>query len=265
MKEEKEIEEQPLIFEAEPSKSGFLSKLWKGIKILLIIAALLSFVIYLPLFRLEEIRIKGSAYINENDVCHISGICKGQHILSIKPEKITESLLKDLRIEEAKVERIFPNGLEIKIKERTPVACVACEYGFLDIDGNGIVLDAYRTPKGRTGVVTVSGVKLTDLYVGDKVKEDSFRGMMLFLRSINEEQRTQLKELVMNDFSHILLRTVGGVEIRIGKPERFSEKARQTENFLIEFSTSGNQVEYVDFEYKSPFIKFKNNVANIKR
>ena len=254
---EKEIEEQPLKFEVEPQKPGIFDRLGKILKFFLIVALLIVAVIYLPIFHLEEIRIKGSAYINEGDINKITGVGKGRHIFSINKDKMEELLLQDLRIEEARIERIFPNGLEIKIKERKPVGYVACEYGYLDIDGNGIVLDAYKIPRGRGDVVKISGIKLRDLYVGDTVKDDNLRGIMLFLRSINEEQRYQLSELFLNDLEHILLKTVTGVEIRLGKPERFAEKARQTENFLIEFSTQKRPVEYVDFQYKSPFIKFK--------
>ena len=257
MSEEKEIEEQPLKFEEDEPQKGFFSHFLTVLKVIGIVALLAVTIIYLPLFRLNEIIVKGNQTLTKDEICRIAGIKQGEHIWSIKKDQIINLLQNDLRIEDIRVDRLFPNGLEIIIKERQSIACVACDYGFVDLDGNGIVLEAYRFPKKRGDVVYVSGIKLRDMYIGDIVQDEDMRGILLYLKAISPELRQYMTNLSLANRERISVMTTQGAEIRIGKVERMTEKSRHTENFLNEFAQSNKAVEYVDFQYKSPFIKFK--------
>lgn len=257
MSEEKEIEEQPLKFEEDKPAKSWFDYFIKLIKFVAIIGAIAAMVLYLPLFRLDEVIVKGNRTVANEDIFRIAGIRRGEHILKIKKEQIASMLQNDLRIEEVRVERIFPNGLEITVKERQPVACMVCEYGFLAVDSNGIVVEAYRYPRKQNDIIYISGVKLHDLYVGDTINDEEIKGILLYLKAISPDLRSYISELSMNNRERITARTTKGAEIRIGKVERLTEKSRHTEKFLQEFATSNRAVDYVDFQYKSPFIKFK--------
>ena len=51
--------------------------------------------------------------------------------------------------------------------------------------------------------------------------------------------------------------TTGAVQLRIGRMERLDEKAEITRNFLAELKNAKHPIDYIDFNYTSPFIKFK--------
>ena len=256
---EQDIEEQPLVFRPaeEPKKAG--SRLLKILKLLGAAALTAAAIVWLPLFRLQQIEVHGNNYVKYDEVCRISGLVPGMHIFSIRTDNIVSLLEKDLRIETVSVRRLLPNGVSITIGERQALASVPCDYGFVDVDSNGLVLDAYLKPRPGTGRVLISGIKLRDIYVGDTVGEDQLKQVLLFLKTVNAEQRACLTEIMLADIRHIAAKTANGMLVRIGNLERLPEKARLTTSFLQEFGNTAGRVEYVDFQYKSPFIKFHRN------
>lgn len=258
MAQEREIEEQPLRFDEEKKESSGSGRFWLFVKILSVLAIVAVAVLYLPIFHLRDITVNGNRFLDSKEICRIAGLSGGEHILSVKKEKIAEALSKDLRIEEAHVEQSFSGGIKITVREREPLAHVVCSYGWLDLDSNGLVIEAYKSERKRPHIVRLSGVKLEDLYIGDTVKESDLKSVLMFLRTINPENRSIIEEINLSDLEHITARTTDKVEIRLGKAERMTEKAKQTESFLGEFDNSRQSVEYIDFQYKSPVIKFKN-------
>ena len=102
------------------------------------------------------------------------------------------------------------------------MATVNCNYGYLDLDRNGVVLDSYKSLKTMQ-IPMITGAAVHDLYIGDEV----------VMYSATERP----------------------VQIRLGKLERLDEKARLTEDFLKDLATNPHPVEYVDFNYTTPFIK----------
>lgn len=251
------IEEKPLEFEPFEKKTNIFSKLGKMTKTLLLIALALILIIYIPQFHLDEIKLNGNIYIEVDDLLRITNIKRGDHIFTIDTDDMENRLKKDLRIEDAKVKRLFPNGLFITLKERIPIATISCEYGYLDLDAGCLVLDAYQKEKKSKRTVDIKGKTAQGLYIGDKVNDDMLQNVLIFLQAIESTERKKISKIIINSDSDIRAYTYNNIEIRLGAPERMAEKATQVEGFLIEFSQPHKPVEYVDFCYKSPFIKFK--------
>jgi cell division protein FtsQ len=218
----------------------------------IVLAALL----FSPLFKVRNIKTIGNMYISTEDVCRIAGASEGVNIFQLQTNRMTEQLNRDLRIEKASVRRVFPSTIEIQIQERVPVATIACEYGYLDIDRAGKVLDAYRSPKNMQ-VPLITGIIVRDLYVGDEIQEPSIQKVLEYLACLDSEAVAQLVEIHIVLPNRALAYTAGSVQIRIGALERLEEKAKLTEGFLAELKTAKHAIAYIDFDFASPFIKFK--------
>ena len=233
-----------------------LGRLLRGLVFLVVSATVLGFFVYVPFLTLNEIKLVGAKYLTEADIMKVGNIYIGEPIFELETDVVQSRLSKDLRIEEVSVRRHLPHTLEVKIKERRPLATVVCDYGYLDLDRSGKIIDSYKTLKTMQ-IPMITGAAVRDLYVGDEVDDEIIKKILDFLQRLNEDTLNRLSEIAIVEADYIVMysATERPVQIRIGKLERLDEKAHLTEDFLRDLETNPHPVEYVDFNYTSPFIK----------
>lgn len=242
--------------DVEKKRYRSLKRLGKGFLFLAVCAILTAIVVYSPLFVVRQINVTGNTCLSRIEVCRIAGVDYGQPIFRLETDAATKNLLKDLRIEQATIRRVLPDGLDIQIKERVAVATVACEYGYLDIDPEGKVLEAYRTLK-KMPLPMITGIMTHDLYIGDEIDDENLKKAMLYLQQMDETSRNQISEISLASPEHVIAYTKVGVQIRLGALDRLEEKAALTKKFLEDLKVAKHPIEYVDFTYTAPFIRFK--------
>lgn len=223
---------------------------------LLVAALVVIAVAFSPIFVLRNINITGNEFVSNEEICRIASIAPGENMLQLQTDEIKETLLKDLRIEQVTVRRSLPNGLDIQVVERTPVAVVKCDYGYLDIGRDGTVLDAHRTLRDMP-VPLVTGIELSDMFVGDKVADANLSNALEYLDRLDEYTLQQLSEVGISNPEYVTAYTNGAVQIRIGKLDRLDDKADVTKSFVMELQTAKYPIEYIDLQYSSPVIKFR--------
>lgn len=214
-----------------------------------------SFIIS-PAFSVGNIIVEGNKYLTEEELYQIAGVPEKINIFRLNTTELKTRLYKDLRIEEADISRRFPSTIVLKITERTPLAYVACDYGFVEIDKKGTVLAAYKTIK-NIRVPMITGITLHNLYVGDTVDHVVLLKVLEYLSYMDETAVNQMSEVNVAVPEELVAYTTSSVQIRIGKAERLSEKAKLTQGFLEELKKTKLSIEYIDFNFASPFIKFK--------
>ena len=137
-------------------------RFFRGLIFLVVSAAVISFFVYVPFFTLSEIKLIGAKYLTQEDIMKVGNIYMGEQLFRLETDVVQSRLSKDLRIEEVTVRRQLPHTLEIKIKEREPLAMIQCDYGYLDLDHNGTVLDSYKTLKTMQ-IPMITGAAIRDL------------------------------------------------------------------------------------------------------
>ena len=231
-------------------------RLFRGIIFLIISAAVLGFFVYVPFFTLSELKLVGAKYLTQDDILKAGNIYIGEPMFKLETDVVQSRLSKDLRIEKVSVRRHLPHTLEITIKERRPLATISCNYGYIDLDRNAVIIDSYKSLKTMQ-IPMITGVDVRDLYIGDTVDDELVRQILDFLQRLDEETLNRLSEIAIVEADYIVMysATERPVQIRLGKLERLDEKARLTEDFLRDLETNPHPVEYVDFNYTTPFIK----------
>ena len=232
-------------------------RFFRGLIFLVVSATVIGFFVYVPFFTLSEIKLIGAKYLTQEDIMKIGNIYMGEQLFRLETDVVQSRLSKDLRIEEVSVRRRLPHTLEIKIKERQPLAIIQCDYGYLNLDHNGTVIDSYKTIKTMQ-LPMITGAEIRDLYIGDAVEDEHVKKILEFLQTLKEDALNQISEIAIVQENYIVMYTATAqpVQIRIGKLERLDEKAKLTEDFLRDLATNQRNVEYVDFNYTAPVIKF---------
>ena len=232
-------------------------RIFKGVIFLLITGTILGVFVYLPFMTLTNINLVGATYLTTDDILKVGNIYIGEPMFELETDQISTRLSKDLRIEEVTVRRNLPHTLDVTIKERKPVATITCDYGYLDLDGHGKIIDSYKNLKVMK-IPMITGATVQDKYIGDEVDDKLVQEILKFLQKINEEALNKISEVAIISEDYIVAYTNTNnrsIQIRIGKLERLDEKAHLTEDFLKDLENNPNPIEYIDFNYTAPFIK----------
>ena len=232
-------------------------RLFKGIVFLAICGAIIGFFVYVPVFTLKEVKLIGAENLTVEDILKIGDIYIGEPIFELETDKVTSRLAQDLRIESVQVRRIVPNTLEVTLKERKPLATIVCDYGYLDLDKNGKIIDSYKNLR-EMSIPMITGSQVQDKYIGDDVDNELVLKILEFLNKLDAESLEKISEvaIIAADYVVAYTDTEKSVQIRIGKlEERMDEKAHLVQDFLHDLDNNPHDVEYVDFTYTAPFIK----------
>ena len=228
----------------------------KGILFLLICGVTLGAVVYFPIFTLQEIKLNGAIFLTQEDILKVGDIYINEPLFKLETDKVASRLMQDVRVEDVTIRRRLPHTLEVNIVERTPIATMVCNYGYLDLDRHGKILDSYKNLRAME-IPMITGAVVKDLYIGDDVEDPIVQKILDFLELLDTSSLNKISEvaIVAENYVVAYTNTERAVQIRIGALERLEEKAHLTEDFLRDLDTNPNAVEYVDFNYTAPFIK----------
>lgn len=209
-----------------------------------------------PFFAVGAVVVEGNKYVSEEDIYSIAGIPTEINIFRLNAGTIRTRLRHDLRIADAEVSRQFPATITIAVRERQPLAWAACSYGFVQLDEHGVVMAAVKNIK-KVDVPIITGTRLGTVFIGDTVDNPAVKNVLGYLADLDEATIGQLSEINIRAAGDLVAYTVRAVTIRLGPPDRLEEKAKYTCSILRDVGDKKGVVEYIDLNYASPYIKFK--------
>ena len=176
------------------------------------------------------------------------------NILQISTEKLKTRLSKDLRVEEAQISYQLPLTMVVNVVERKAVAVVPAQFGYLTLDSKGQVI-ASEPAIQDTSVPMISGVKAGNILLGDTVVDKPILAALEYLNSLDEETFKNIAEVNIGDPDAIMAYTVSGVQIRLGDGKDLAKKAELTQSMLQDIKKTHGNVQYIDVNVSSPYIK----------
>jgi cell division protein FtsQ len=90
-----------------------------------------------PLSDVKNIQIEGNRYVSEEKIVTVSGLNERTSFWGVNKQLIREKLTSLQEISEVTVERVFPNTLQVKIKEFSRVAYLEVEGKYYPILESG--------------------------------------------------------------------------------------------------------------------------------
>jgi cell division protein FtsQ len=107
-----------------------------------IIIGATSYVLFKPYYLVVNfINVTGNSYLTTSEVIDGAGIKNGQSLVLTSISDIEKLLSEMAWVSEAKVTKVWPDGISMTITERKPLLALSYHGGFVIIDDKGIVLD----------------------------------------------------------------------------------------------------------------------------
>ncbi|WP_276840534.1 FtsQ-type POTRA domain-containing protein, partial [Anaerovibrio lipolyticus] len=229
------------------------------LRVLGVLAAFMAFIAIAlsPVFVLKHVNVHGNTYLSDEEIIRISGVNLGENLFQLATDEIMQAIGKDIRIDQVIVRRNFPNSLDIQVVERIPLAIIKCDYGYLEVGRGGIVLDAHRN-LSQIPVPIVSGVEVSDLFVGDTAENQQLSQVLDFLDKLNRDTATSIAEINISDPNNVMVYMNHSVQLKMGALDSLQKKLEITESVNREVKQAKHPIDYVDARFDGSYsIKLK--------
>lgn len=187
--------------------------------IVLIIIGICTYLFTSDVFKIQSIKISGNKELSEEYLHELSEINVGDNIFSVFGIVTKVKLKQNGYIEDAKIKKIYPNKIEIEIKERQKQFQILTETGcYIYIDKQGYILD-YSLDKLE--LPTIIGMEITEEKIGTikRLEENDLKKMENILQIKEETNKIGLTDIIteyqVKDEYIIVLESLG-ININLG-------------------------------------------------
>lgn len=134
------------------------------VMIILVIGGISAYLSTSPSFDIQEISVKGNEQLSNEKIIQLAEVKRGDNIFSKLGIVMKVRLKQNGYIEDAQINKIYPNKIEIEVKERQKQFQIKLETeGYIYIDEQGYILE-YGIDKLE--IPTILGMEITQNDVG---------------------------------------------------------------------------------------------------
>jgi hypothetical protein len=155
----------------ETLKADFKSGRIPLILALLAVGVFIYWLLTAPNFKVTNIKVNGSRYLNSQGVIATTGVDQ-QNVFLLKEDEVAEKIKKMPFVLDAKVSKSLPNELKVDITERKIGAVWKAGSVYYLTSPDGVVLESAAALKDeQTSMVQINSLDSSPLKVGDRVDE----------------------------------------------------------------------------------------------
>jgi cell division protein FtsQ len=147
------------------------------------IFSIYTFITQSPRFSINEINLVGHKRLSNEELSSWIEPIIGKNIFKLELDRISKRLVEHPWIQSASARRVFPQGIYVEIKERTPFAKIQMEQVYV-MDNYGVLLGADL--RGTNKLPTITGIKMKSPKIGSNVADEEIIRGLKMMRSLNQ-------------------------------------------------------------------------------
>ncbi len=231
-------------------------------KIFLLTIFVIAQVIFInsDFFKLRSIEITGIDRVSHKEILDTACLPWGANVMFLDVDLFTSKIRKMLWIKQVKLNKTYPGGMHIDIRERIPVVKVAGEKQperWFTVDDEGVVLAEVPRDdgKGLPHLVVTEPVQ-----VGGLIERSKVENITKFYTWLSPDMNKKIKDFMIAEdflisFHYLLPDHV--IEVKLGKLEDMNTKIEVFQKILTQMEGKSKELEYIDLRYKEPVVKMK--------
>ena len=198
-------------------------------------------------FRVASVRVEAANRVSEEEIVALSDIEKGTSIFDLDLELIGRRIEENAWIAQARVDRVFPREVVIRLRERVPRAVI--NLGYLHyVDAHGEVFKVLSRGD-RLDYPVLTGIDRDDLLDQPEQSRALLRRAVALLDGLAQRRQFNLESVsevhIDGSEEFALFTYVGGVPVRLGQ-EGFSGKLDRLERIYKELEPRLSVLKYID-------------------
>lgn len=231
----------------EPSNRGFTL----GVGLFCITLAMYMF-FQSALFALEEVIVDGNQYLRVEEIMSLAGIEMGMNLFDINLRTAEERLKADPRVADAHLVRRLPRGIDLKMKERVPVAYLPFERGFAALDVEGRVLSVSEEARLRLPQVDLPD-KPSHIAPGTVLSGNALEWQLQIAELLRPDLIGRITQIQQNDGRFDLMLD-NRIRVQLGDTAGLAEKLERL-RIVLRSIGSDSSVTEIDLRARTPVLR----------
>ncbi|OPZ22759.1 MAG: cell division protein FtsQ [candidate division BRC1 bacterium ADurb.BinA364] len=200
-------------------------------------------------FAIRTVQVQGLSAEMDREIERAAGLdrLQGRNLLYLDARRLEERIARHPRIETVRVDKVYPNTVQISASERKAVALINADRVYW-IDRNGILLDrASSALDEHEDLPFINGVKVAPLNLGDRVENSGLASaldLIARMKQLNPQMYRSVGEIRADDPNSLILYLRGGLEVRLPAQDPVG-RMPELERFL-ETCADLDQVSYIN-------------------
>ena len=179
-------------------------------------------------FKIRHIAVVGNDTISFQEVVSAAGLDGNASFFSLNEEKIRAGIDQNRYLVFEKMEKEFPSGVTIYVRERKPCANVQVMGITYLLDAEGMVLERLGSGALEDSLLTVTGFQAKEVSVGRRIVPGTAAQLSAYQALIDElyqqNFQNQVAELNLSDPDSLYLVTMDGYTVHLGDTQELRAK-----------------------------------------
>lgn len=222
---------------------------WRIVFLLVFVSEVFYIVYFFSYFQIKEIKVFGNEKVKTEAVVNL---VHARSIFLIDSKKITENILNNLpQIAEVKIDRQFPDRLNLAIIEREAVANFCSNDECFLLDKNGIIFEPSAGSNQFIKIFTEDG-PLSNLKLGDNVLDGKTVNLILEIESkLKDDLKIAINEVRVVSEDRLNAKTIEGWEVYFNPKNDLSWQLTKLKAVLEKEipQEKRKKLEYIDLRF----------------
>ena len=226
--------------------------------IVIIIAAILLFLLS-PIFKINNIQVKGNEKIPTNEIISLSTIEKGTNLFRVSKRETIKKIKQNAYVESVTISRKILDTIEINIKERKVAYMLEYKGSYAYMDNNGYILEI--SSEEIEGIPKLKGYKTTEenIKLGNRLGQEDIENLKIISKILDVAENYEVKQYIssidMEDKSnYILYLKSQNKTVHLGDTSNLDIKMLYLQSIIEkEQDKTGTLHLNVDFRNKYPY------------
>lgn len=167
----------------------------KGMAIVTIIVGIFLAIMLSPLFKLEEIEIKGISKISSQEAIILSEIEKGNNIFLINNNSAINKLKQNPYIENVKIKKQLPDKIIIEIKERQATFALKYLEKYIYINNQGYILETAESTNNLPQILSYR-TSADKIEIGGRLEQEDLELLGTILKIMESANNNGIGNLI---------------------------------------------------------------------
>ncbi|CCO08729.1 cell division protein FtsQ/DivIB [Desulforamulus hydrothermalis] len=228
--------------------------LLQSVFFILLVSVSIYVLLQSPFFEIKYITVNGNRQLTEEEIIKLSGLHLNANIFKVNLAEAAKRLSLVPMIKSSQLKRSLPNKITITVVERTAVALLPVQNGFIKVDADGVYLQ-----KGQiaSALPIITGLQVRVPQPGQPVSAENLPVALSILSQLPRSLAVKLSEINIGKDGQINLYTIDGVQGKLGLPRDVAYKGTVFQQVLDSLRQTGNRIEYVDISNpRVPVVKY---------
>jgi cell division protein FtsQ len=197
-----------------------------------------------PLLAVERVTVVGASHVSSADVEQVTGLGASDNLLLVSTGEIQRQVETLPWVAEAKVDRLLPGTVRVKVTERRPsmVLVAGDDRWLLDKDGHVLA----RASAADSKLPVLAGAAVPAVAEGRRVSAEEVRDALLAWRSLDRRLQDLVVGVLAPTSERISFSLEDGTQIRFGAAEGLSAKNEVLNALLTQMKAEGRSAAYID-------------------